>query len=77
MAQNNFKLKGQINWYNAQDIGVEVKGGQIQKDILIVYPEKQRVLFETQFGIFLDIQLECVYDLKRIHQTYISVINYI
>ena len=26
IAQNNFKLKGQINWYNAQDIGVEGKG---------------------------------------------------
>ena len=26
IAQKNFKLKGQINWYNAQDIGVEGKG---------------------------------------------------
>ena len=26
LAQNNFKLKGEINWYNAKDIGVEGKG---------------------------------------------------
>ena len=26
LAQNNFKLKGEINWYNAKDIGLEGKG---------------------------------------------------
>ena len=26
LAQNKFKLKGEINWYNAKDIGVEGKG---------------------------------------------------
>ena len=26
LAQNNFKFKGEINWYNAKDIGVEGKG---------------------------------------------------
>ena len=37
IAQNNLNRKGQINWYNAQDIGVEEGLERHQRDILTVY----------------------------------------
>ena len=40
IAQNNFKLKGQINWYNAQDIGVEGKGWKDTKRYFDRLPAK-------------------------------------
>ena len=40
IAQNNFKLKGQINWYNAQDVGVEGKGWKDTKRYFDRLPAK-------------------------------------
>jgi len=54
IAQNNFKLKGQINWYNAQDIGVEGKGWKDTKRYFDRLPAKAE-----------DVVRDPVWDLSR------------
>ena len=77
LAQNNFKLKGEINWFNAKDIGVEGKGWTDTKRYFDRLPRKAEGIVRDPVWDLSRHSAGMCYDLKRIHQTYISVINYI